>query len=386
MANSNDPYRRLGTNSWQELLDQVNNVLQNPPAGCDPIDTIDGPDPEHKWSKEDITEVHDTLNTMPGNCFTFQEIPDKWKVSIIEDIEDQLSNAWCDCEDCLAPCSNASPEPVITSLGTVVRSRACCAPHPEAAMWALMLEAEDEGQTAQTESNLWSLNQRRYCEALRDLHVLEAQLTALELAAAEICAIPDNEPACALAEAAVVAKQLEVDDQQDIVDAEQITLAGHLEAADSAAISSMTRANQAAGLWADCGQNLLTSVPTSIPWADTDCDQLGPECIGLNPSRCRASWSIDKKSTRVIPPPLPGDNPFWLFMSSGGFTPNGLPYYLSTVGSSCCPRPPCASECECSSSVCDDCCWNAGLQVCTAHLDEYRLRVFYNTQTEDVCC
>jgi hypothetical protein len=177
-----------------------------------------------------------------------------------------------------------------------------------------------------------------------------------------------------------------VDAQQIIVDAEQATLAGHLAAADSAAINSMTFANQAAGLWSDCGQNLLIHVPSSLPWADTACDQLGPECIGLNPSRCRASWSIDKKSTRVTPPPLPGDNPFWLFMSAGGFTPSGSPYYLSTIGSSCCPHPPCASECACSSSVCSDCCWNVILQVCTVYLDEYRLRVFYNTQTEEVCC
>jgi len=97
MANTSDPYRRLGSNSWEELLDQVNDELQNPPSGCDPLDPIDTPGEDHRWAKSDIREVHDKLDEMPGDCFTFEDVPDLWKISIIEDIEGQLSEAWCDC-------------------------------------------------------------------------------------------------------------------------------------------------------------------------------------------------------------------------------------------------------------------------------------------------
>lgn len=115
MADSNSPYRRTGGNSWEELLDQVNEELENPPEGssCDPISPIDTPDECHRWSKSDIREVHDKLDEMPEDCFDFEDIPDLWKVSIIEDIEDQLGEAWCDCEDeevCCEPCTNAGDQ------------------------------------------------------------------------------------------------------------------------------------------------------------------------------------------------------------------------------------------------------------------------------------
>lgn len=97
MANINEPYRRVGTNSWEELLDAVNDKLQNPPDNCDPIDEIDTPEECHRWAKSDIREVHDKLNEMPGDCFDFEDIPDLWKKSIIDDIENQLDNSWCDC-------------------------------------------------------------------------------------------------------------------------------------------------------------------------------------------------------------------------------------------------------------------------------------------------
>jgi hypothetical protein len=93
MANTSEPYRRVGSNSWEELLTQVNDVLENPDGGCDPLEPIETPEDPHLWAKEDIQEVHNRLNEMPGDCFEFAEIPDLWKLSIIEDIEGQLENA-----------------------------------------------------------------------------------------------------------------------------------------------------------------------------------------------------------------------------------------------------------------------------------------------------
>jgi hypothetical protein len=138
MATSNTPYRRQGINSWKELLDQVNDELQSPPSGCDPIAPIPLPDECHRWAKSDIREVHNKLDEMPGNCFTFQPIPDKWKVSIISDIENQLSEAWCDCgdEQCCEPCPNCQPEGTESEVFIAFfdNDSACCTPASECQM------------------------------------------------------------------------------------------------------------------------------------------------------------------------------------------------------------------------------------------------------------
>lgn len=128
MANSNSPYRRIGANSWQELIDKVNDELQDPPDGCSPIEPIDLPDDCHRWAKSDIREVHDKLNEMPGDCFDFQEIPDLWKVSIIEDIEDQLEDSWCECETCCEPCENAFSGILEIFLGSELEGDDCLTP------------------------------------------------------------------------------------------------------------------------------------------------------------------------------------------------------------------------------------------------------------------
>lgn len=61
------------------------------------------------------------MNEMPGECFEFDPIPDLWKKSIIDNIEAQLENAWCDCddEDCLTECKNASDNDIEIFLETL---------------------------------------------------------------------------------------------------------------------------------------------------------------------------------------------------------------------------------------------------------------------------
>ena len=118
MANTNSPYRRVGANSWEELLNQVNDKLENPPNGCEPLEPIEIPDEPHRWAKSDLREVHDRLDEMPGDCFEWKEIPDLWKISSIEEIEDQLENAWCECDECWYPCDNAADREE-TFLGSI---------------------------------------------------------------------------------------------------------------------------------------------------------------------------------------------------------------------------------------------------------------------------
>lgn len=107
MVSSSQPWRNQGDNSWGKFIDKINDFLQDPPDGCDPIDIIEKPDECHRWSKSDIREVHDKLNEMPGDCFDFDDVPDIWKVSIIDDVEDQLTEVWCECN---ADCPNVADE------------------------------------------------------------------------------------------------------------------------------------------------------------------------------------------------------------------------------------------------------------------------------------
>lgn len=81
------------------MLDAVNEVLQNPPDGCGgPIDPIPHVEEKHRWSKADIQEVRDKLiQTCPE--ITFSDMPELWKQSVIDEINEALAEAWCDCCD-----------------------------------------------------------------------------------------------------------------------------------------------------------------------------------------------------------------------------------------------------------------------------------------------
>ena len=83
---------------WNQLIRDVNSVLQNPPAStsCSPIDPLDEVDEGHVWTKSDIREVQDKLKQTCADI-SFDDIPDKWLQSIIDDINTAKSSAWCGC-------------------------------------------------------------------------------------------------------------------------------------------------------------------------------------------------------------------------------------------------------------------------------------------------
>lgn len=117
---------------WNDLLDSVNSVLQNPPedTDCEPIDIIPPVGVKHRWSKDDIREVQDKLReTCPD--ITFSEIPETWKQSIIDEINDALGQAWCDCEECENPTEEDGTEIEIRVLEPRVRSN-CYGDSPDA--------------------------------------------------------------------------------------------------------------------------------------------------------------------------------------------------------------------------------------------------------------
>lgn len=85
---------------WNLLVQDVNEILQGPPEGstnCDPIDPIDEVTDPHLWAISDVTEMRDKLKeTCPDIDFSKELI--LWKTEIINEIEEQMDEAWCNCE------------------------------------------------------------------------------------------------------------------------------------------------------------------------------------------------------------------------------------------------------------------------------------------------
>jgi len=310
MANTNEPFRRVGANSWKELLDQVNLKLQDPPAGCDAIDEIGVPEECHRWSKGDIQEVHDKLNQMPGDCFTFQSIPDLWKKSIIDDVEGQLENSWCDCddEDCLQPCSNAQGE-VEIFLGTVcVDDNTCtiigtCATVEKVANCrALEDEFDDEIKIYSLEKAKFAGNFSAACYRQAELDVLNAELETLEN---ELEGLTDPDEIAAK-EAEIDAKEAEI----VIVEAELAKAIAQRDAAKPLYLASGQRLTE---IYFEAGESICEEwVPIasfvlgqSHPPSDATCYNkqpegggnpitgIGAECFRRNVFRCEVKWSID---------------------------------------------------------------------------------------------
>ena len=84
--------------AWNQLIRDVNGVLQNPPAktSCSPIDPLDEVDEGHVWTKSDIRDVQNKLKQTCADI-SFDDIPDKWLQSIIDDIKAAKDKAWCHC-------------------------------------------------------------------------------------------------------------------------------------------------------------------------------------------------------------------------------------------------------------------------------------------------
>lgn len=108
------PYTR---EAWNQIIDRVNDLCENPPedTDCEPIDTLEHVDPEHIWTTGDIDEVRQKLMEICKDN-NFEEELDLWKQKIIDEIEEAISQGWCDCEK--DECGPASVEETIIYQGT----------------------------------------------------------------------------------------------------------------------------------------------------------------------------------------------------------------------------------------------------------------------------
>jgi hypothetical protein len=84
---------------WNGLIDDVNDVITQPPqdTNCVALAALPHVGPNHKWSKTDILAVQSALRQTCGSI-DFQTLPERWKRSIIDEIEAAMGHVWCDCE------------------------------------------------------------------------------------------------------------------------------------------------------------------------------------------------------------------------------------------------------------------------------------------------
>jgi hypothetical protein len=94
---SDKPYK---IDHWNELVGDVNDILQNPPANtdCEPISPIDEVSDPHRWAVADVEEVRDKLQETCASISFSTELV-LWEEDIIDEIADQMGDAWCDCEE-----------------------------------------------------------------------------------------------------------------------------------------------------------------------------------------------------------------------------------------------------------------------------------------------
>lgn len=87
----------IDADGWNELLEDVNEILENPDPGCEPIEPIELVTDPHLWSVEDVEEVRNKLiETCPDISFVEDLVI--WHPEIIDEIEAEMEKAWCDCE------------------------------------------------------------------------------------------------------------------------------------------------------------------------------------------------------------------------------------------------------------------------------------------------
>lgn len=95
--NEGKPY---SIKNWNDLIEDVNEILENPPyesVDCPPVDPIELVEDPHIWTVQDVEEMRDKLKeTCPD--IEFEEELEVWKKDIIDEIVEEMDKAWCDCE------------------------------------------------------------------------------------------------------------------------------------------------------------------------------------------------------------------------------------------------------------------------------------------------
>jgi len=306
MANSNSVYKRI-TNWNGQIIQPINELCENPPGNCDPIDTLEEAEENHLWMKQDIIDVQNKLKELcDNNSFTDPESPQLATVVYIQEIEDAINVGWCECDE---------PKTRSWLLDTYVTSKTCCSfdRYTETAVdeeaWIQpYLDAKDA--LIQTLVSYYAAQKQRCFwnhEALRfqdELDQLESELLVLEVA------VPPDSGAIAAKQAEITAKQAELTDaetQRDNYKSQAETAMGEIEGHASSMHSAVDAAD------AFCPHTKLLDFITTIPntpWKQTDCEN-------------ESDWQPQMGSWGIFARRDSGQS---LSIISGGFTPTGVPY------------------------------------------------------------
>jgi hypothetical protein len=387
---------------WNNIIQQVNNLAQNPDSSCDPVDTLEEVGPDHIWTKTDINDVQNKLIEICGDNSFSAELR-LWAQDIIDEINDAIANGWCDCNPCLPECSNAQGNVEIYGGSfSVTDCRNCgeCGSGtcPPTCTQAERNAAVAAGNLANSKIGDWADAWSAYCtlsdevdklqkelDALQDqLDALNDQLDALETARDEACAHGTPEE-CAAAQAAVDAKQAELDAKQAELDAKTNERDAKLSEADGYEAEAETAAAESISLANAVGADVCQTPYSSFiagdgAWADVACDKLGPMCLGRDPRRCRVWWSVHQRTTTIFSwdGSVTGD---WDLKMGGAFTRTGNPYVTNIADCggvqryACkpccqppCPLPPCSTPCP------------------VTYIYEVRCIMAYPNPTGEECC
>jgi hypothetical protein len=79
---------------WNEIIQQINDLSENPPEGYSALPSLEEVPENHKWSVADIEAVRDRLLAIcTANIFSAELV--KWTQDIIDEIETAIANGWC---------------------------------------------------------------------------------------------------------------------------------------------------------------------------------------------------------------------------------------------------------------------------------------------------
>jgi len=374
---------------WNDIIQRINDLAQDPDAGCDPVATLPEVDPEHIWTNTDIQQVRDKLTEICDENLFSAELR-LWAQEIIDEIEAAIANGWCGCEDCIPECSNAYGAAVSYLGSYVIEACLDCGPcdNPtctDNCTTECRQAATAAGNQANTKIGQWADAWSAYCTLAdavvvvqQQLDDLEAELVILEQARDEACAHGTPEE-CAAAQAAVDAKQAEVDAKQAELDQKTQERDDKLTEADGYETEAETKAAESLSLSNLCVPDgvliYYSSLASSALWADYDCNQLGPTCLGRDPRRCRVWWHVQKRTTTHFYSGGTFEGT-WATVIGGGYTRQGSPYVTSLPG--------CGGL---SSYACSSCGPAACQSGCAAWLThELRLIQDYPDPLGEECC
>ena len=303
-------------NDWNNIIQQVNDLAQNPEQGCDPVSPLESVDPPHKWSKADIQQVQDKLREICDEN-QFGDIPDKWKQSIIDEINDAIARGWCK-ECCEEPCDDAGEEieqsEVVDATGCYWDSPNCAQlpPDPWDNWPSIKQQALELGFQAASASFDFSDFYAYYCSADKECQALEDKIETQQQIVASACGGGGDPAACAAAQATLAQYQDMLQMYQEQRDSWQS------QAEDARSQADALAQQQAAlleGFTTPDTRNMYHLVTgLNHPWSGIDCQKIHGD---TGPARCMFRWSMSW---------LPEGSQNWGWAASGMFTPNGIPY------------------------------------------------------------